>query len=295
MTATATPGDVLTRVGAIDPSAVRPLHPRVRDREDLSVLRCEASGVIFLSSAEHMSLAHYEDKVPDESIVDGTTVPRPVPLSDDLRRSEEIRDLVAGRRWLDVGTGEGVLLDLLADVAGAAAGVEPNEVYRRAIAARGHEVHWPLSDAAGEPFEVVTLFHVLEHLVEPVDTLAEIRSVMAPGGIIHVEVPHARDLLLTEAATEPFQDFTFWSEHLVLHTRESLAKVLAAGGFSDVEVFGLQRYPVANHLHWLAAGRPGGHVAWAELDSPALRTAYAEVLDRLDRTDTLVARARPAA
>jgi hypothetical protein len=290
----ATPGEVLTRIGAVEPDAVRTLHPRVRDRDDVSVLRCEASGVIFLSSAEHMSLEHYEDKVPDAAKVSGTTLPRPVPLSDDLRRSEEIHDLVAGRRWLDVGTGEGVLLDLLHGVAGATVGVEPTEVYRQAIAARGHEVYWPLSEAGGAtaPFEVVTLFHVLEHLIEPVDTLTEIRSVMAPGGVLHVEVPHARDLLLTEADTEPFRDFTFWSEHLVLHTRESLALVLEAGGFSDVEVFGLQRYPVANHLHWLAAGRPGGHVAWAELDSPDLRAAYAAVLDRLDRTDTLVARAR---
>ena len=34
----------------------------------------------------------------------------------------------------------------------------------------------------------------------------------------------------------PFKKFTFWSEHLVLHTRQSLALVLREAGFEQNEI-----------------------------------------------------------
>lgn len=79
-------------------------------------------------------------------------------------------------------------------------------------------------------------------------------------------------------------------QHLVLHTRESLRLFLADAGFRDIQIAGVQRYGLANHLTWLSRGEPGGHrTTLAAFETPALGEAYADALARIDATDTLVA------
>jgi hypothetical protein len=45
--------------GVCDEKAIEPYYPRVRDREDVSIMRCKKSGVIFTSTSEHMDISHY--------------------------------------------------------------------------------------------------------------------------------------------------------------------------------------------------------------------------------------------
>ena len=108
------------------------------------------------------------------------------------------------------------------------------------------------------------------------------------GGHILIEVPHAEDYLLSSLACEEFKQFTLWSQHLVLHTRESLRKILNFVGLEEIKIEGVQRYPLSNHLNWLANGKAGGHKSsLSSLDSDALCNAYQNALARVDATDTL--------
>ena len=115
---------------------------------------------------------------------------------------------------------------------------------------------------------------------------------LTSGGKVVIEVPHARDFLLSFLDSAPFRSFTLWSEHLLLHTRESLRRYLEESGFREITIRGFQRYPLANHLHWLAQERPGGHQQWSMLRNAELDTAYGKMLSDLDFTDTLIAEAR---
>ena len=56
--------------------------------------------------------------------------------------------------------------------------------------------------------------------------LKEFKTHLNPGGILIVEVPHAKDFLLSNLKNEDFKNFTLWSQHLILHTRESLQRFL---------------------------------------------------------------------
>ncbi|MFH0887262.1 MAG: hypothetical protein V1843_03750, partial [bacterium] len=112
---------------------------------------------------------------------------------------------------------------------------------------------------------------------------------MAPGGKIIVEVPHANDALLSLYDSPSFKKFTFWSEHLILHTRESLAVFLQEAGFASIVISGFQRYPLANHLYWLSRQKPGGHMEWAFLKTPGIDREYAAMLAAHNMTDTLIA------
>lgn len=276
---------------------VEPFFPRTRDRADIPVLRCADTHLIFLDTTPENLAGYYGDRQPDN---DGTTsrtkigeaqVVTAAP-ADSQRRLEQFRAVVSGKRICDFGTGHGLFLRLAQGVARDCAGVELNRSQQEALRADGIRVEASIDAFGLESFDVVSLFHVLEHLEDPIDVLRKIRSRLAPNGVVVVEVPHARDFLFNTLGSEAFKAFTFWSEHLVLHTRTSLDRVLRLAGFTEVNIKGYQRYGLENHLHWLVKGKPGGQQAWAHLAEADLNSRYAGLLQSIDETDTLIAVAR---
>lgn len=283
--------ELLCRLGACDAASVESFHQGVRDRDDIDVLRCARSGALFLSRVDHMSMGHYHDKPPTHRF--GSAKRQIIATNDDTRRRcRQFANVVRGRNWLDVGTGPGAMLDAMGPIAANCAAVEPQAAAAAALREMGYAIYSELDDVPANEYDVVTLFHVFEHLMDPLGMLKALLARMAVGGRLVIEVPHARDLLISFARSEAFCRHTFWSEHLFLHTRETLRVLVAAAGFEVLTVQGVQRYPVANHLHWLAKGSPDGHSVWSMLADERLDGAYADVLARLDLTDTLTLEAR---
>ncbi len=96
-------------------------------------------------------------------------------------------------RLLDVGCGNGALLRAFSDAAPGwlMVGTELDGRNRAVIeAVQGVEqLHvGPVSTVAGS-LDVVTMMHVLEHVVSPEDVLADIRDRLEPGGILVINVP----------------------------------------------------------------------------------------------------------
>lgn len=281
----------LVAQGVIDPQRVVEIHPRCRDSK-IPVLRCESSGVIFLASAEETAGDYYSHADPQNPARLGRTS-NPPSINDLQRRADLIHSFVEGRRWADIGAGSGDLLlsPRLALSARGIVAVEPNLGHLSSMRARGIEA-WPsvtaLESDCSEPFGIVTLFHVLEHLHQPLASLRKLQALMENMATLVVEVPHARDVLLETFDNAAFKDFTFWSQHLVLHTQQSLSSIVTAAGFHVNEIRQEQRYPLANHLRWLSHGEPGGQVSFSHLDDPLLEEAYVCKLSELDQTDTLI-------
>ncbi|MDD4900561.1 MAG: class I SAM-dependent methyltransferase [Patescibacteria group bacterium] len=281
--------DLLIELGICSSETIAPYFPKVRDRDDVAVLKCGKSGVIFLSRSDHMDISHYSEKpgfsyqgAPDRKTA---LVSK---MEDTQRRYDQFKMLISNKKWLDIGTGVGGILDLLSPVALETEAVEPQDVARKCLSDLGYKVYSSIEDARDDNYEVITLFHVLEHFTDPIDTLITIRKKMVKGAKIIIEIPHARDFLISFFEHEAFKSFTFWSEHLILHTRESIAKFLAKAGFSNIIVNGYQRYPLANHLYWLSKNKPGGHISWPYLRTAALDREYANMLAAIDKTDTLI-------
>ena len=83
-------------------------------------------------------------------------------------------------------------------------------------------------------------------------------------------------------------DFTFWSEHLILHTNESLELFLKESGFFAREIKGFQRYPLSNHFYWLFKGKPSGHEILNHLNDSGFHKDYQQFLSKINQTDTLI-------
>ncbi|MGK0500807.1 MAG: SAM-dependent methyltransferase [Oceanicoccus sp.] len=282
---------MLCDLGVCDENAIESYYPRVRDREDISIMRCKKSGVIFTSTTEHMDISHYNEKVEfphywkeesrEKALIDSS--------EDDTRRKNQFLPVISNKKWMDVGTGAGGILDLLEPVAERAVAVEPQQRALDSLKKENYEAYGDISDVPYDDFDVITLFHVFEHLTEPLDLLKVAYEKLKVGGKLIIEVPHANDFLFSFLDLEEFKKFTFWSEHLVLHNRYSLNAILEEVNFKNTVISGFQRYNLANHLHWLKEKKPSGHINWSMLSTDQLDSEYSNMLERIDKTDTLIA------
>lgn len=271
-------------------------YPKVRDRDDISVLKCQNSGVIFLSSNKGGDPSQYEGRDDlsywaSEWDQGPTSTKDQAPIyDDDYRRKEQIKELISGKNWADLGCGLGGLLRLLHHENIRGMGIEPQKGARDYLEKQGIQCLASLEDVPDESLDVVTLFHVFEHLPQPLEVLGEIQKKLKTGGKLIIEIPQANDALISLYDLDAFKAFTFWSEHLILHTRESLKRFIESQDKFKVDsILGFQKYPLSNHLHWLTKNKPGGHIAWNFLDNPTMREAYEKTLQSLDKTDTLIA------
>jgi 2-polyprenyl-3-methyl-5-hydroxy-6-metoxy-1,4-benzoquinol methylase len=281
---------LLISLGICSPDSIQEFYPHVRDRNDIKVMHCIKSGVIFLQRSDHIDALRYYEKKDKLEYWSAKSRQEALLscLDDDRRRAEQFESTIRNKRWLDIGTGVGGILDLLAPHAAYVCAVEPQVTAQEALKSLGYRVYRDVGEVEETNFDVITLFHVFEHMPNPLEALHLIASKMEKGQVI-VEVPHAKDALLTLYDLDVFKEFTLWSEHLVLHTRVSLEAMLRKAGFRDIQVIGYQRYPLANHLYWLSKGQPGGHKEWSFMSNNELDNAYGQTLDRLDYTDTLIA------
>ncbi len=96
-------------------------------------------------------------------------------------------------RLLDVGCNEGRALAFYARNGFQAEGLELNERAAAVARAQGFVVHTlPLAEfRPREPFDVAVLSNVLEHVVDPVATLSQLRGLLRPGGEIWISCPNA--------------------------------------------------------------------------------------------------------
>jgi 2-polyprenyl-3-methyl-5-hydroxy-6-metoxy-1,4-benzoquinol methylase len=129
------------------------------------------------------------------------------------------------------------------------------------------------------------MFHVLEHIPYQVEILKEIKKKLKKNGKVIIEVPHANDFLLR---LKEFKKFTFWSEHLILHTENSLRKILEVSNFKKINIKYYQRYNFSNHLGWFINRMPGGHNHYKNISDSKINKDYSDYLIRKKNTDTQI-------
>jgi len=111
------------------------------------------------------------------------------------RRSARVARLVPpGGAILDVGCGNGEFLDNLIKRGYRCQGVEiPGKAAQRAAAVPGLSLKiGPLreGDFAPDSFDMVTLWHVFEHLLAPVHVLRTVAAILKPNGYLILSLPN---------------------------------------------------------------------------------------------------------
>lgn len=256
-------------------------NERTRDVEGLKVWKDKNSGVIYID----------DFYVGDKSYQNETYQKPEYDEQIDLnRRIKKFAKFVINKKMVDFGCGTGDFLIKVSNLCNFSCGIELSEDFRNDIIKKKINCFENLSSIEDEFLDIIVCFHIIEHLPNPLETLNVMKNKIKSGGLILVEVPHANDFLLSPNVCNEFKNFTLWSQHLILHTRESLKKVLSAVGLKNIQIEGIQRYPLSNHLHWLIYGKPGGHKSpLSTIETEVLFETYQNSLTKIDATDTLVA------
>lgn len=207
-------------------------------------VRCAACGVVFVDPipASAVSPASY-----GPGYYDPWQGPEERPrLRLWRRRLRLIEERCRAGTLLDVGCGDGLFLKVARAAGWSADGIEFSpEGARRSSLRIGRPV--AVGDLATEkglrgPFDVVTLWHVLEHLADPGAMLEAVRGRLRPGGLLVVAVPNIDNYplraayLLARRRPLPLYEEKAREPHLTHFSPATLRAALAGRGFAEVEI-----------------------------------------------------------
>lgn len=165
-----------------------------------------------------------------------------------LQMSERLSELDAlyqGKgRMLDVGCGIGTFLHLAREQEWETQGVDPSKS-GSAFAQNKHnlDVHCgDIFDAnyPAEHFDVITLYHVLEHISDLNPFLSELRRILRPktdnqnSGTLVIEVPNGEGL--QSRLQKADWHYVHPEDHLYYFSVSSLSKLLQKHGFDDIRI-----------------------------------------------------------
>ena len=106
-------------------------------------------------------------------------------------------------------------------------------------------------------YNLVTMWHVLEHVENPIELLSNAYEILSPGGYLCIEVPNYNDELMQLSPS--FRKRSFMMEHLSYFTPASLLRAgRTVANKAEVKVSGYQRYGIFNYFHWVYFDRPLG-------------------------------------
>ena len=131
---------------------------------------------------------------------------------------------------LDIGCGDGAFLSLFKDK--RTAGVEPSNRARELCHNMGLAVEPSIADI-NQHFDIITLWHVLEHLPNLMGDLKTINSLLSEDGRLFVAVPNCK-------SWDAEYYGAFWAgydvpRHVWHFDRESLESILTSAGFEIVD------------------------------------------------------------
>jgi SAM-dependent methyltransferase len=180
----------------------------------------------------------------------------------DRRRDARVRlGFVAAHatsgRLLDVGAAGGAFVEQAIARGYEAEGVEPTPEFaafaRDTLGVPVRATTVEHADLQPASLDVVTMWHVLEHVPDPVAVLDLLRDALAPGGVLAIEVPNAGGHLARSQGTawpslEP-------DVHVNQFGPRSLRRALERAGFDVAEVTTVTITPYLPPARRLAPGQ----------------------------------------
>ncbi|MDG2320312.1 MAG: methyltransferase domain-containing protein [Rhodospirillaceae bacterium] len=170
-----------------------------RHGKALRTVLCRDCGHVFTNpqpTAQEIS-AFYEHRY--RTAYKGTATPKPKHVYRAglraLERFDQLKSFCAqGVRVLDVGSGGGEFAYLMRKLGFHMLGIEPNQGYAE-FSRNEYDLDVNVGGVENIPetnqaYDVITLYHVLEHLESPVAVLAQLRDSLNDDGLLIVEVPN---------------------------------------------------------------------------------------------------------
>lgn len=142
-----------------------------------------------------------------------------------------------GRRIVDIGCGNGALVEMLMAEGWDAYGTEvapPEHFVNDAVTERIYLGEFDQAPFLHKPFDIATFWHVFEHLPDPRSYLKILRQSQKPGGALIIEVPNIDSW---QAQLYPQRWFNLDVPRHAFHfTPKSLTRLLAEEGYTVTHI-----------------------------------------------------------
>ena len=209
---------------------------------DFKIVRCNKCSLVYLTNIPDESEIYedyYEIKFTKDDYTKDSALPHLAEIYEiNEQRLEYLKGVKPGGSLLDVGCGSGLFLRTASREGYETYGIDvSNNALAFAESQFGLNVGKETLDelvSAGRKFDIVTLWHVLEHFANPVEELKKIKQLLSPGGICLVEVPNFNSIKFKlskvkwKGGNHPLYHRTFF-------TAPTLKDTLQRSGFENTE------------------------------------------------------------
>ena len=231
-----------------------------------NILKCMDCGLVFLDlknpikEVELFYTKEYRevDTLPKISAEEWFT--NPVIMQDCKNRMEWITKQygdVTGKKILDIGSSSGYFLKTLFSANAIATGVELNESCSDYARNLGFTVYSKSIETIGfkNEFDLVVMFHTLEHVFDPMSALRAIYTSLKQGGVFMGEVPNQDDWRIKIFDNEIVKRFHYDPFHYCYFSPKTLTDYLKKCGFDNVMLETVERYNSLTQLRRILCGK----------------------------------------
>lgn len=222
------------------------------DKAPVHYFKCQSCRTIFqypLPSVEMM--VNYANQEYRDGVYKEYVQAREIKYATFRNRLADIQKRVEGRYFLDIGCSCGCFIDVALEQGLDVYGVEFSSVAIAAATERARsritqgDVNL-LSNKYVKTFDVITVFDVIEHTLEPIQFLKILRTMLKPKGLLVITTPNTDHFLRSLMGKhwpmlQPFQ-------HVVLFSEKSLYLALKETGYKDIELMPAKKVLTADYL-----------------------------------------------
>lgn len=284
-------------------SSIQPYHNKVWSLDNGEVFQCQKCDLLFLGSimSQEEEVAFYKN-YGEHLVTRGgvQTTDNPQELYEMMlpaaqERLSYIKDFFqSSTSVLEIGASVGSFLGVLINFGLSSknlTSVEPSVGHRKymqeSLGVETYEDIDLLSE--NKKYDVVCMFHVLEHISTPKVFLEKIKNFLKDNGTLIIEVPSHTDALLKLYNLDEFKDFYFQPMHPYVYSPQSLENVLVNSGFHLNRIIFYQRYGLDNHLNWLTYKIPGGNQTYHTIVQGKADDSYKKAIEQAHFSDTIFA------
>lgn len=172
---------------------------------------------------------------------------------------EYVKKFIKGKKWLDVGSGDGAAVSAAKKAGFDAKGLEISNT-GRAFAKKYRKIdlfNGTLTDFSNQnktKWDVISFYGVIEHVPEPVTILREANKILKIHGLVLIEVPNFEcySTYFQKLTQSPDRHLTI-PGHIMLYTKKSAEYLFKKNGFQPISTwyYGMDAIELLKYMNQL--------------------------------------------